>query len=678
MLVLFLSSSAQADLISAVRVNALNGAGNGSFYSNSNFSSNNSSQWCTEPNSTNYDFTNGLNPVMLCDLGAIQTITSITLSPYNPGSNNIKGMTVEFYDSPAIDATPVYTETFTNIPNNASSTLTLTNSVNAKFVKFTATENNNGNRVGVKNIMFNVSSTGEQTTPTTPNVYNAPISADNIIVRPASASLVTKAVENITDDTVSLSNLYDGTSNNPSGQTWFTKKVFINNSTTADSDYFDRGFSPSIDFNMPSEGMYDSFSIWGYQFTGNLMNDFILELFNSSDELIFADEFKINQSINNRQYATFSLGGNYLFSKARMTILDNYSGDNRVGFTEIAFYQEPYYFVNSPDISANNWTINGTDKQGVQFTEGGDSATFAGGVTMTGAGEFNIGTGRTLTLSNVISGDGALTKTGNGTLLLTNANSYEGGTTVSAGTLVLSENGTLGTGAVVNNAALVFAHDSDLTFNNAVSGAGIVSKTGAGKLKIDATENLFQSSQFTVEAGELDFKGNYSGNLYVKSGATLSPGNSVGDLAVSGNVVIDDNGTILFEFGSYNNGSTSQNYDTLAITNADDEFSLDTGSIVRLYFEGNDASVWAADNAEYLLVSDPGFVSEETSFNSLLGNYQDLFGLQGRADGLYLISLGAGPGPSPEPGSGVPEPSTWALLLLGAAGLLYVRKRTRK
>ncbi len=31
-----------------------------------------------------------------------------------------------------------------------------------------------------------------------------------------------------------------------------------------------------------------------------------------------------------------------------------------------------------------------------------------------------------------------------------------------------------------------------------------------------------------------------------------------------------------------------------------------------------------------------------------------------------------------EPGSGVPEPSTWALLLLGAAGLLYVRKRTGK
>ena len=278
------------------------------------------------------------------------------------------------------------------------------------------------------------------------------------------------------------------------------------------------------------------------------------------------------------------------------------------------------------------------------------------------------------TFNNAVSGTGAVTKTGSGTLSLTNANSYEGGTTISAGTLVLSENGTLGTGAVIDNATLVFAHDSDQTFNNAVSGTGTVSKTGAGKLKIDATENLFQSSQFTVEAGELDFKGNYSGNLYVKSGATLSPGNSVGDLAVSGNVVIDDNGTILFEFGSYNNGSTSQNYDTLAITNADDEFSLDTGSIVKLFFEGNDASVWAADNAEYLLVSDPGFVSEETSFNSLLGNYQDLFGLQGRADGLYLVSLGVGPGPSPDPGSGVPEPSTWALLALGVV-VLFLRKR---
>ena len=94
-----------------------------------------------------------------------------------------------------------------------------------------------------------------------------------------------------------------------------------------------------------------------------------------------------------------------------------------------------------------------------------------------------------------------------------------------------------------------------------------------------------------------------------------------------------------------------------------------------LYFENDDASLWAAQDAEYKLVSDDGFSSGTIDLSDLLTNFNDLFGLQARQDGLYLISLGAGPIIPPEPGTGVPEPSTWALMILGAAGLLYWRKR---
>ena len=99
-------------------------------------------------------------------------------------------------------------------------------------------------------------------------------------------------------------------------------------------------------------------------------------------------------------------------------------------------------------------------------------------------GTLDLAEGVELTLTGDIHGVGALTKAGAGKLTLTANNSYTGGTTISAGTLVLSENGALGTGAVVNNAALVFAHDSDQTFNNAVSGTGAVTKTGAGTLSL--------------------------------------------------------------------------------------------------------------------------------------------------------------------------------------------------
>jgi fibronectin-binding autotransporter adhesin len=53
--------------------------------------------------------------------------------------------------------------------------------------------------------------------------------------------------------------------------------------------------------------------------------------------------------------------------------------------------------------------------------------------------------GHNITLSGILSGTGGMTKTGAGTLTLTNANTYSGGTTVSNGTLIATS---LGTGNV--------------------------------------------------------------------------------------------------------------------------------------------------------------------------------------------------------------------------------------
>ena len=99
--------------------------------------------------------------------------------------------------------------------------------------------------------------------------------------------------------------------------------------------------------------------------------------------------------------------------------------------------------------------------------------------------------------------------------------------------------------------------------------------------------------------------------------------------------------------------------------------NLDFGSI-------ENASLWqTADDHEYKLVYDDNFnnidVGDTVPMNAYLtGAYKGMFDLVGRNDGLYLIGRNAGP---IDPGSGVPEPSTWALLILGAAGLLYMRKK---
>ena len=232
---------------------------------------------------------------------------------------------------------------------------------------------------------------------------------------------------------------------------------------------------------------------------------------------------------------------------------------------------------------------------------------------------------------------------------------------------------------VASDSILVYHVDGDdfkqLTFSDDVTlTGGTVLKTGTGKLKIKAAGTQFSAGQFAVDAGELDFYGDYNGNMEIQNGATLSPGNSVGNLTVYGNVVIDAGATGLFEFKAYNPETELQEYDKLTVAD-DGTFVLDANSVIKLYFENDDASLWAAQDAEYKLVSDDGFSSGTIDLSDLLTNFNDLFGLQARQDGLYLISLGAGPIIPPEPGTGVPEPSTWALMILGAAGLLYWRKR---
>ena len=186
-------------------------------------------------------------------------------------------------------------------------------------------------------------------------------------------------------------------------------------------------------------------------------------------------------------------------------------------------------------------------------------------------------------------------------------------------------------------------------------------KSGAGTAQFDANAGELCVKDFTVSGGRLDVKEYLTGNVLV-NGGVLSPGNSVGTLNVTGNVSVVD-GKVLFEFDSYNNNT----FDVLNILGDGNSFTAGDG-MIELYFGADDPQAWAVDGAEYQLVSDEGFTAG--NFDSWLANYTDLFGLTGKSDGLYLVALA-----SPEPGSGVPEPSTWALLILGALGLLYFRKR---
>jgi len=128
-----------------------------------------------------------------------------------------------------------------------------------------------------------------------------------------------------------------------------------------------------------------------------------------------------------------------------------------------------------------------------------------------------------------ISGSGKLEKIGAGTLFLRSANSYSGGTTVSAGTLA-GFAGNAQTGGslqrdVQNDAILVFepppiGSGTDSTFSGSIRGTGRVEKKGTGLLVLTGSNTYTGGT--TITAGVLQgAAAAIPGNVAIASGARL-------------------------------------------------------------------------------------------------------------------------------------------------------------
>jgi hypothetical protein len=130
------------------------------------------------------------------------------------------------------------------------------------------------------------------------------------------------------------------------------------------------------------------------------------------------------------------------------------------------------------------------------------------------------------------------------------ANSYSGGTVVSAG--VLAGNSTSLQGNIVNNATVVFAQPSNGAYLGAMSGTGNLIVTGPGTLALPLNE-ITISGTTTVQATKLIVNSRITGTVILQDGAVLggsgsvghvtiengaiSPGNSIGTLNIGGNLV---------------------------------------------------------------------------------------------------------------------------------------------
>lgn len=249
--------------------------------------------------------------------------------------------------------------------------------------------------------------------------------------------------------------------------------------------------------------------------------------------------------------------------------------------------------------SFNSITFSGTATANSNYTISGNSITLVGGITNSMTGNFNVGhtlslpivlggsqafnsgtsyliesgninlssytltlSGASNALSGVVSGTGAITKTGTGEAELSGDNTYSGATTVSAGSLVAYHANALGTtagGTTVASGATLFVvkGTGDYTVAEPLTLSGNGINQYAGALEIDASHNSGGAPNPPYPTTT------FSGTLTLGSDVKIGAGNRNAKItgAISGNHTITlldgSNGTV--ELASSNNGSATAN-----------------------------------------------------------------------------------------------------------------------
>ncbi|MBX9805812.1 MAG: autotransporter-associated beta strand repeat-containing protein, partial [Alphaproteobacteria bacterium] len=201
-----------------------------------------------------------------------------------------------------------------------------------------------------------------------------------------------------------------------------------------------------------------------------------------------------------------------------------------------------------------NFTLSGANTYtgGTTITGGtltGNTTSLTGNILDNAALVFNQTTAGTF--AGNISGTGTLTKLGAGNLTLSGANTYTGGTTITAG--ILTGNTASLRGNILDNAALVFNQTTAGTFAGNISGIGTLTKSGAGTLTLSGANTY--AGPTTVNNGILQGSVPTSTALTVTNPGVfnLNANRTIGSLTGNGGVTL--NAFILTTGG--NNTSTT-------------------------------------------------------------------------------------------------------------------------
>jgi len=232
------------------------------------------------------------------------------------------------------------------------------------------------------------------------------------------------------------------------------------------------------------------------------------------------------------------------------------------------------------------------------------------GVTLgTSGGTFNVGTGLTLGMVNPITGPGSLTKSGAGTLVLSGANSYTNGTTISAGIINVQNSSGFGTNGTVTS-----------TSRN----GGIQLQGG---ISLPAEVNFTLSNDGTGASPAIPYAlDNISGNNTINGSVTVTTG--------GGNAVIQSDSGALVIAGTLRiaNGQASRGFNLQGASTAANTISgpITNGNSGSTSITKNDPGTWTLSGTN--LYAGPTIINGGTLF--LSGN--------GSISNTPLISIASG------------------------------------
>ncbi len=154
--------------------------------------------------------------------------------------------------------------------------------------------------------------------------------------------------------------------------------------------------------------------------------------------------------------------------------------------------------------------------------------------------------------SAAITGTGSLTQLGTGNLILNQANTYSGGTSIASGTLQVGaggNSGAFGTGSVVNTSVLLFDRSDSYTVSNAISGAGALYQIGNGTLTLAGNNNGGIGSITATKSGAINIAAS------TVTGGAITVGASAGDSAALNVLSGGTLSAITSDYAGTNNGN---------------------------------------------------------------------------------------------------------------------------